>query len=140
MSESARSSRRHATGSCFPFTSIRRSSSNSNAAPAICAVRSPTSTSPVSAFCSSRAQTFTTSPETHEVPARGSSTTTSPVFTPTRIASPSGSRRCIASAAWRARSAWSSSATGAPKAAITASPANFSTVPPACSTSSAIAA
>jgi hypothetical protein len=55
---------------------------------------------------------------------------TSPVFTPIRSESPppnSSSRRlCIDSAARKARSAWSSCAAGAPKAAMTASPANFS--------------
>jgi hypothetical protein len=47
--------------------------------------------------------------------------------------------RCMASAAWSARSAWSSNAAGAPNAAMTASPTNFSTVPPARSISSAMA-
>ena len=51
----------------------------------------------------------------------------------------SSSRPCIASAACSARSAWSSSAAGAPNTAITASPANFSTVPPVRSISSDIA-
>ncbi len=86
--------------------------------------------------------TFTASPVTNELCA-SASTTTSPVFTPIRSASDgssSGRRSRIASAAWSARSAWSSSAAGAPNAAITASPANFSTVPPTRSTSSAIAA
>src|SRR5262249_25596770 len=41
------------------------------------------------------------------------------------------------SAACSARSAWSSSAAGAPNAAIAASPTNFSTVPPAASISAA---
>ncbi len=49
------------------------------------------------------------------------------------------SRRCIARAACSARSAWSSCASGTPKTAMTASPANFSTVPPARPISSAIA-
>ena len=53
--------------------------------------------------------------------------------------SPLSTFRCIAIAACSARSAWSSSAPGAPNAAITASPANFSTVPPAASISAAIA-
>ena len=39
----------------------------------------------------------------------------------------------IASAARTARSGSSSCATGAPNSAITASPMNFSTVPPKCS-------
>ena len=48
-------------------------------------------------------------------------------------------RRCMARPACNARSAWSSSAAGAPKTAMTASPANFSTVPPVRSISAAIA-
>ena len=75
---------------------------------------------------------------------------TSPVFTPMRIwsrtswaaASPSftsSSRRCIRSAARRALAASSSWAAGTPKAAMTASPMNFSTVPPSASISSRIA-
>ena len=106
-------------------------------------VRSPASTSPGSAAFCSRSATFTTSPVTNDPPARDAPATTSPVLTPMRIASfPSKSspkRCCIASAACRALSAWSSSAAGAPKTAITASPANFSTVPPVSSISSRIA-
>ena len=44
-------------------------------------------------------------------------------------------RRFSASAECSARSEWSSSAVGTPKTASTASPANFSTVPPAMSIS-----
>ena len=86
-----------------------------------------------------RAQTLTASPVTKELPSRGRPTTTSPVFTPMRsLRRPPNSslnRRRIPSAACSARSASSSCAAGAPKAAITASPTNFSTVPPACSIS-----
>ncbi len=60
-----------------------------------------------------------------------SSATTSPDSIPTRAARPSSlTRSSVASAARTARSASSSCASGTPKAAMTASPANFSTVPP----------
>ena len=92
------------------------------------AVVSPSSTSPGAADCSSRAATLTASPMTKVSP---STATTSPVFTPIRASRP---RSCTASrsstAALTARSASSSVATGMPKTAITASPTNFSTVPP----------
>ena len=75
---------------------------------------------------------------------------TSPVFTPIRIASvtpccaasssfTSSSRRSIRSAARIARLGSSSCAAGTPNAAITASPMNFSTVPPSATISSRIA-
>ena len=89
---------------------------------------------------------LTTSPVASPSPSSGaapSAITASPVSTPTRTASPSpGSasfRSAIASKirspARTARSGSSSWATGAPKTAITASPMNFSTVPPNPSTS-----
>ena len=57
--------------------------------------------------------------------------TTSPASTPIRAWSSSSSTPSrISSAARTARSESSSCACGIPKAAITASPANFSTVPP----------
>jgi hypothetical protein len=60
-----------------------------------------------------------------------SSATTSPDSIPTRASSPSScTRSSVASPARTARSASSSCASGTPKAAMTASPANFSTVPP----------
>ena len=84
---------------------------------------------------------FTTSPVTSPSPCSGrapSATTASPVLIPTRTCkSSSGSASFNSSIASRilnpartARSASSSCATGAPKTAITASPTNFSTVPP----------
>ena len=68
----------------------------------------------------------------------------SPVFTATRTwRSSRGSRAFISSTAWRTRSAArtarsgsSPCATGAPNTPITASPMNFSTVPPNDSISS----
>jgi hypothetical protein len=80
------------------------------------------------AACSSLAATFTASPvaSRSSVPA-----TTSPVLTPTRPSIPSsGNASCISTAARQARSASSSCAAGTPNTAITASPMNFSTVPP----------
>ena len=141
MSESARTSGRQATPSALPFASMVFGSPNSNAPRTADTVRSPARISPGSAACSSRAATLTASPLTKELPSRGRPTTTSPVLTPIRSdsspAKTASSRRCIANAVCKARSAWSSSASGAPNAAITASPANFSTVPPAPSISRA---
>jgi len=65
-----------------------------------------------------------------------SATSATPVFTAVRIWSSSPTESRIASAARTARSGSSSWETGAPKTAITASPMNFSTVPP-CRSSSA---
>ena len=85
---------------------------------------------------------LTTSPATMPSPSSGrapSETSASPVFTPMRSWSSACSSRIqsrIASAARTARSASSSCATGAPNSAITASPMNFSTVPPKRSSSS----
>src|SRR5215213_5801944 len=87
-----------------------------------------------------RAAVLTTSPATRPRSPPGfssSETSTSPVFSAIRTSSSSSSRiqSRIASAARTARSGSSSWATGAPKTAITASPMNFSTVPPRCSSS-----
>ena len=142
IKERARTRRRHGTPSGLPLASTAIGWSNSNAPLVAAAVRSPTRTSPGSAACSSRAATLTASP-VNELPSRGWPTTTSLVFTPMRRArdpaNVDSNLRCIDSAAWRARSAWSSYAAGAPNAAITASPANFSTVPPASVISAAMA-
>ena len=92
----------------------------------------PINTSPGCAACSSRAATLTASP----VASRSSvPVTTSPVMTPIRPWSPSsGNASRISTAARTARSASSSCSTGTPNTAITASPMNFSTVPPCRST------
>jgi len=143
MSESARTNGRQATPPALPFASTILGSSNSNAPRTAETVRSPARISPGSAACSGRAATLTASPLTNELPSRGRPATTSPVLTPIRSdsapAKTASSRRCIANAVCKARSAWSSRASGAPNAAITASPANFSTVPPAPSISALIA-
>ena len=67
-------------------------------------------------------------------------TTTSPEFSPMRAGTPKPTRVCCdcekrsssrasSSAAWQARTPWSSCATGAPKSAITPSPVNWLIVP-----------
>ena len=83
----------------------------------------------------SRAAVLTTSPAAIPSPASGRASTVtsaSPVLTPMRTSTPARppAHSRIASAARTARSGSSSCATGAPKIAITASPMNFSTVPP----------
>ena len=96
---------------------------------------------PAPAACSSRAATLTGSPVTNVSRSEASPATTSPVLTPIRSAIRVPKRRssssfraprraCISSAARHARSASSSCASGTPKTASTASPTNFSTVPP----------
>ena len=96
-------------------------------------VSAPMSTSPDGAACSRRAATLTASPVTSVSPSPP--TTTSPVLTPMRASSPcSAIAARISAAARTARSASSSCETGIPKTAMTASPTNFSTVPPCRST------
>src|SRR5215210_644166 len=100
---------------------------------------SPATSAPAGAADCSRAAVLTTSPVTIPSPSSGrasSATTASPALTAARASSP---RSRIAARIARpdrtARSASSSCATGAPKTAITASPTNFSIVPPNRSTS-----
>jgi hypothetical protein len=135
----------------LPFSSTIPASPNRNPLAAR-AVRSPTTTWPGSAACSSLAATLTASPVAMASPGRGDVTaSTSPVFTPVRMASRTPWARAMSSfsedslrriliAARRALAGSSSWAAGTPKAAITASPMNFSTVPPSASISSRIAA
>ncbi len=120
------------TGSAFPRSRSGSIASTSAAAPTRSTVGRPSSTSPGCAACSSRAAMLTASPV-----ARRSSVPviTSPVMTPMRPSRPSaGSASRISAAARTARSASSSCSSGTPNTAITASPMNFSTVPPWCST------
>ncbi len=129
---STETSRYAGTGSDFPFNVSGSTGSATTASRTSACVVSPISTSPGAAACSNRAATFTASPVTSrsDVPV-----TTSPVFTPIRPRIPSsGSASRISTAARQARSASSSCATGTPNTAITASPMNFSTVPPCDST------
>ncbi len=98
-------------------------------------VRSPTRIPFTGAAACSRAAVFTTSPTAIPSPSTGrapSSTSASPVLTASRtwIRSSPRTQSRIASAASTARSGSSSRAAGAPNSAITASPMNFSTVPP----------
>ena len=106
-------------------------------------------TVPGSAACSRRAATFTASPVTSVSP--WSPATTSPVFTPIRAASETPWSRSssllrtsrasrISAAARTARRASSSWIAGTPNTAITASPMNFSTVPPWRSSAARISA
>ena len=114
------------TGSCSRYSTTR------SVARKVC---SPTRIPFTGAAACIRAAVLTTSPATMPSPAAGrapSDTSASPVWTAIRtsrfVSSAAQSR--IASAARTARSGSSSCATGAPKTAITASPMNFSTVPP----------
>ena len=99
---------------------------------------SPTYTSPGGAADWIRDAVFTRSPATIPSPVAPSVTAASPVRTPARARRPSTPASAPSwatvfvrsSAARTARSASSSVATGAPHTAITASPMNFSTVPP----------
>jgi hypothetical protein len=94
-------------------------------------VPSPTITLPGSAALWSLAAVFTASPTTIPSPSEPTRTTTSPVSTPARALMFSALTWSTSSSAARtARSASSSRATGAPQTAMTASPMNFSIVPP----------
>ena len=97
-----------------------------------------TQTVPGSAFACTRAAVLTASPATMPWPVAPIVTATSPVTTPTRIAKPgaptespnAATASARSSPARTARSASSSWAVGTPQTAITASPMNFSIVPP----------
>ena len=136
-------------GSDLPLSASGSTGSRSATASTRSRVSGPISTSLVPAACSSRAATLTASPVTSRWPAAGSPDTTSPVLTPVRFwrvtpkrswssAFNPASAACIPAAARTARSASSSCRCGRPNTAITASPMNFSTVPPWRSSSSRI--
>ena len=127
------------TGSVFPFAFTASIRSTVTASRTSANVSSPSRISPGDAACSSRAATFTASPVA--IVWSPAPTTTSPVFTPIRQASVipwSRSRSSfnvvsadrMSAAARTALSASSSWTWGTPKTAMTASPMNFSTVPP----------
>ena len=129
---STETSRYAATGSALPFNVSGSTGSASTAARTSSIVGAPIRRSPGAAACSRRAAVLTASPvaSRSDVPV-----TTSPVFTPIRPRMPSaGSASRISTAARQARSASSSCVSGTPNTAITASPMNFSTVPPCDST------
>ena len=114
-------------GPLFPFN-VSSSGSVVTASRTRRKLSSPSRISPAPAACSSRAATLTASPVTSVSP---SPATTAPVLTPIRASSPSSCTTSRNSTAARvARSASSSVATGIPNTAITASPTNFSTLPP----------
>ena len=136
-----RNGRHSASGSALPFTVTGSSRSHSKTRSVARNVCADTAIPPAGAANCSRDAVFTTSPVTIPSPSSGrapSATTASPVLIPTRTCSDrAGSSAFSSSIASRtrnpartARSASSSCATGAPNTAITASPMNFSTVPP----------
>ena len=96
-------------------------------------VASPTRTVPGAAAVWSREAVLTRSPATIPWSLAPIVTAASPVSTPERAWTPGPRSRTASTssrAARTARSASSSWATGAPQTAMTASPMNFSTVPP----------
>jgi hypothetical protein len=133
-----RTARHSCTGSDLPLSSRAPASSYTTASSVACLVDSPTSTEPGSATDWIRDAVLTRSPATIPSLLAPMVTAASPVSTPTRarssedpISCPSAATAAVRSMAARtARSASSSIATGAPHTAITASPMNFSTVPP----------
>ena len=138
------SSRHAETGSAFPFKESGSRGSTSTAFLTRRCVASPIRISPGLPEDSSRCATTTASPVAKDCPSAASPATTSPVLMPVRTASSmpnsrrsssfsSASASRSSAAARTARRASSSCTTGTPKTAITASPMNFSTVPPWCS-------
>src|SRR5215211_9038023 len=115
--------------SAKPLTSIGPSSSTSKHPSVRRCVAGPIRIVFGCAACWSRAATLTASPVANVDST--ASTTTSPDSIPTLASRPSSlTESMIESAARTARSASSSCAVGTPNAAMTASPANFSTIPP----------
>src|SRR5579864_5468353 len=139
-SSAAHTARWTRTGASKPRNSTGASGSSSIRSWTRRAVPGPMRISPGCAACWRRAARFTGSPVA-KVDSRWSSETTSPDSIPIRaFMSSSRTLLRVAKPARTARSASSSCASGIPKAAMTASPANFSTVPPCvtmqCATSS----
>jgi len=123
------------TGSGLPLRSSARGAPNRKRGPAASIVRAPTTISPGTAVCCSRAATFTASPVTRKSRPGSRAAITSPVLTPIRnpraaVAPSAATASRSATAALSARSGSSSWARGTPKTAMTASPMNFSSVPP----------
>jgi hypothetical protein len=122
-----------ATGASLPLSCWAPTGSKVMALLAARIVDSPASTVPGTATDWRRAAVLTMSPATMPWLVAPSVTAASPVRTPARACMP-GPRVRIASTRSRpartARSASSSWAVGTPQTAITASPMNFSTVPP----------
>ena len=130
-SRARRAAARLRSGSLRPRTSIVANSSASTTAPASRSTPWPIRIAPAGAFCCRRAAMLTASPVA-KVDSL-SSATTSPDSMPIRACRPSSS---TVARTWRARARTARSASsscaenGTPNAAITASPANFSTMPP----------
>ncbi len=149
-SGSTPASRQTASGCDLPLTVMGSTGCAVTYGAATRWVTAPSRMPPSGACCSSRAATFTVSPETIAWPSPNSREySTSPVFTPIRSRSRArraGSSaafspsmaRCMSQAARTPRSTSSSCTRGTPKTAITASPMNFSTVPPCRSRQSRI--
>ncbi len=133
-----RAARHRRMGSALPFISWFPASSYTIEASVARRVESPTNTCPGPAAAWMRAAVFTRSPATMPWSVAPRVTAASPVSTPalarrsgapaSRPSAPTASVRSIA--ARTARSASSSWATGVPHTAMTASPMNFSTMPP----------
>src|SRR4029077_19691069 len=112
-----------------PRTSVASSGSSATRPRTRRAAVGPMTISFGPACCSRRAARLTASPVANVD--SDSSATTSPDSIPMRTSRPSSPTRSrVTRAARTARSASSSCWSGTPKAAITASPANFATVPP----------
>jgi len=132
----ARSASQAWMGSLFPLAATAPASPYSMTCALARYVCSPARMPFTGAPACSRAAVLTTSPATIASPSDGRAprlTSASPVLTAMRTWrwSPCSTLQSrIASAARTARSGSSSCAAGAPKTAITASPTNFSTVPP----------
>ncbi len=147
MSRRAPTASQARSGSVFPFADTGSVGRYSIACRVALSVASSTRIPPGRAADCRRAPTFMTSPAampSPELASASSWTSASPVAMPTRIIRSSERSRSLSSSIARwiaipactARSASSSCATGAPKIATTASPMNFSTVPPKpCSSS-----
>ena len=132
-SATTRTARQAATGASLPLSVRSPAGSKTMALSAASREASPTSTVPGSAAPWRRLAVFTMSPATRPWFVAPIITAASPVTTPARAWIPGPSWRTASTssrAARTARSASSSWAVGAPHTAITASPMNFSTVPP----------
>ncbi len=137
LAAETRTARQSATGSGLPLSVNVPAGSPTIAASVMRRVASSTSTVPGAAAPWMRDAVLTRSPATMPWPTAPTVTAASPVATAARASSsrPSRSPRArtastSSSATRTARSASSSWATGAPHTAMTASPMNFSTVPP----------
>ena len=131
--------RQAASGDSLPLSCCAPASSKLMAPEAARNVASPTSTVPGTAADWRREAVLTRSPATMPWPAAPMVTAACPVSTPARACMPRpspmpGTPSTSSSAARTARSASSSCVVGVPHTAITASPMNFSIVPPCRST------